>query len=109
MNAILSFIAKWWIEWALGIIAAALICYVRGVKKKQDALKAGLQALLRAEIVRSYDKYSERGSITLHGLEAVDLMYKSYHALGGNGTITKLMDDMRELPVLMQPKENKEA
>ena len=25
-------------------------------------------------------------------------IYKAYHALGGNGTITKLMEEIRELP-----------
>jgi hypothetical protein len=26
-------------------------------------------------------------------------MYDAYHALGGNGTVTKLMEELRELPV----------
>lgn len=26
-------------------------------------------------------------------------MYTEYHNLGGNGTVTKLMEDLRELPV----------
>jgi len=50
-------------------------------------------------LVRSYDKYHERGSITLHGLEAIDLQYSAYHGLGGNGTITKLVADMKQLEV----------
>ena len=26
-------------------------------------------------------------------------MYNEYHRLGGNGTVTKLMEDLKELPV----------
>jgi hypothetical protein len=32
-------------------------------------------------------------------LEAAEKMYTEYHNLGGNGTVTKLMEDLRELPV----------
>lgn len=107
IEVILDYAAKWWLEWLFGLVAAAFICYIRSVKKKQSAFEVGLQALLRAEIIKSYDKYSERGTITLHGLEAVNLMYESYHALGGNGTITTLMGNMKELPVQMKAEEVK--
>ena len=99
MEVFLISAAKWWLEWLFGLIAVGALCWVRGLKKKQAALETGVQALLRGEIVRSYDKYHERGSITLHGLEAVTLQYSAYHRLGGNGTITKLVADMKELEV----------
>ena len=37
--------------------------------------------------------------LTLHGLENVNAMYKEYHALGGNGTVTSLVNSIRELEV----------
>lgn len=80
-------------------VVTALIAVLRNTVKHQTALDAGMQAMLRAEIIRSYYHYSERGWITLHGLEAVELAYQAYHDLGGNGTVTKLMGDMRDLPV----------
>ena len=106
MQNVVSIAADWWLTWLFGIIAAALVCRIRGVKNKQqahearqDALEVGVQALLRGEIVRTYDKYFERGSITLHGLEAVDKLYSAYHGLGGNGSMTKLVADMKQLEV----------
>lgn len=33
------------------------------------------------------------------GLEAAEKMYTEYHNLGGNGTVIKLMEDLRKLPV----------
>ena len=40
-------------------------------------------------------------------------MYNEYHRLGGNGTVTKLMEDLKELPVrdklaVMQEQEEQE-
>ena len=47
----------------------------------------------------AYYHYEERGWITLHGLENVNAMYKEYHALGGNGTVTALVNTIHELEV----------
>jgi len=99
MHSILTATTNWWLFWLFGIAGAAFLCWIRGVKKKQAALETGVQALLRGELVRAYDKYHERDSITLHGLEAVDLQYSAYHGLGGNGAITKLVDNMKQLEV----------
>ena len=64
-----------------------------------EELELGVQALLRDRIVQSYYHYEERGWITLHGLENVNAMYKEYHALGGNGTVTALVNTIHELEV----------
>ena len=53
----------------------------------------GLQSLLRAEIIRSHDKYSERGYCPLYAKEALTKAYKAYHALGGNDVATRLYED----------------
>lgn len=99
--------AEWWIKWAFGIVAAALIAGYRHLKKKQNeqearqtALENGMQAILRDHILTSYYKYHDRGNITLHGLQNVESMYKSYHDLGGNGTMTHLVETMREMDVV---------
>lgn len=106
MTDLLSTTVNWWVTWAFGIIAAALGWCFRGIRKKQiaqdarqNAIEAGVLALLRGEIIRAYDKYTERGSITLHGLEAVEKMHAAYNVLGGNGTEPKLMEGMRALEV----------
>ena len=58
----------------------------------------GLQALLRNEIIREYNKYIRLGSIPIYAMENMDAMYEQYSNLGGNGTITALMEKIRELP-----------
>ena len=106
MDKFLAIVSDWWLRWLFGLLAGYLIVKVRGIKdkqtaadKRQKALEEGVQALLRGELIRSYEKYHEQGYISMHGLEAVNKAYDAYHELGGNGTITSLMEDMRQLEV----------
>ena len=66
--------------------------------KRQDAVGLGVQALLRDRIIQAYNHYTEKGCCPIYALENVEELYRQYHALGGNGTITKLYDQIRELP-----------
>lgn len=72
----------------------------RKIKNEQEAQSKGIQALLRDRLQTSYYYYQEKQNITLHGLETVNEMYKEYKNLGGNGTITKLVEDIRQLTVI---------
>lgn len=102
----IEIIVKYWVQWACGIGAAAIVAAFRQIYKRlkaadrrQTATELGIQALLRDRIIQAYYHYADRGWITLHGLENVEELYKQYHALGGNGTVTKLVEDLRELEV----------
>ena len=99
-------IVKYWVEWLCGVVASVLMYGFKQLHKRQKlaeqrqkATERGIQALLRDRIVQAYYHYSERGWITLHGLENVEAMYLEYHNLGGNGTVTKLVEDIRTLEV----------
>ena len=81
------------------IITVVAVPAIGYLYKKYKQVELGVQALLRDRIVQSYYHYDERGWITLHGLENVNAMYKEYHALGGNGTVTSLVNSIRELDV----------
>ena len=99
-------IVNYWIQWACGIGAAVFSLGLRTLyrrqrqaEQRQKATERGIRALLRDRIVGAYYHYSERGWITLHGLESVEALYQEYHTLGGNGPVTKLVEDLRELEV----------
>lgn len=102
-----SIAAEWWLKWLFGVVAAGLAAGYRHLQKKQKAQEArqnavekGMQAILRDRILTSYYHYQKRGNITLHGLQNVEGMYQSYHDLGGNGTMTHLVEVMREMEVV---------
>ena len=107
MSEFFAVIGEWWLTWAFGILGTGLVAGFRLLYKRQKsaeirqtALESGMQAILRDRILTSYYHYHDKGKITLHGLENVEAMYKSYHDLGGNGTMTRLVAAMREMEVI---------
>jgi len=68
-------------------------------KEKMKATDDGICCLLRVKMIEYHDRYVKEESISSHGLENFILMYKSYHALGGNGMIDKMHDDIKSLKI----------
>ena len=82
----------------LGALTAYLGTMYRIKKKENDALKAGVQALLRDRIIQAYNHYvCEKGWVPIYAKESIDACYKSYEALGNNGVIDNLMQQLNEL------------
>lgn len=91
------------IQTIINIIAGAVISYIfalyRAKKRENDALRAGVQALLRDRIIQAYNHYvCEKGWVPIYAKESIDACYKSYEALGDNGVIDSLMEKLNELP-----------
>lgn len=86
-------------EWGTTAAFSGVISICGWLYVQFRALKLGMQAMMRDRIVQAYYQYYDRGWITLHGLENVERLYSEYHHLGGNGTVTKLVEDLRELEV----------
>lgn len=81
-----------------GGVITLLITMYRQKKKENDALKAGVQALLRDRIIQAYNHYvQDKGWIPIYAKESIDACYKSYEALGDNGVIDNLMQQINEL------------
>lgn len=90
------------IQTIINIIAGAVISYIfalyRAKKRENDALRAGVQALLRDRIIQAYNHYvCEKGWVPIYAKESIDACYKSYEALGDNGVIDSLMEQLNEL------------
>lgn len=91
------------IQTIINIIAGAVISYIfalyRAKKRENNALRAGVQALLRDRIIQAYNHYvCEKGWVPIYAKESIDACYKSYEALGDNGVIDSLMEQLNELP-----------
>lgn len=90
------------VQTVINIITGAVISYIFALyhtkKKENDALKAGLQALLRDRIIQAYNHYvQDKGWIPIYAKESIDACYRSYEALGDNGVIDNLMQQINEL------------
>lgn len=97
----MEWIVKYWVEALFGGILAALGVVYKMLlteRKKRKALEDGVRAMLRNDIIKLADKYLDAKEIPVYGMETIVAMYDAYHGLGGNGTITKLVEEVKRLP-----------
>lgn len=77
-------------------LSVSLIFYLGGKLKKNtedtNAVKLGVQALLRSQLISEWNKWSEYGYAPIYARENFENIWKQYHNLGANG----VMDDIRE-------------
>ena len=90
-----EFIIQYWAEWAFGLLSAAVVA----VAVKYKALLDGVLAILHDRIYQAYQFYLAQGYVDMAGLKNVEYLYRSYHALGGNGTGTELYNRVKALPI----------
>lgn len=86
---------------ALPIILTALMGYIvwllKNQKKDRDANSKGTMLLLRVQLIEYHTKYMMLQEIPSYAYENFCEMYDAYHALGGNGMITKMKREIDEL------------
>lgn len=106
-----DFVIKYWLEFLfssgvciLGFVVRLLLSRL----KRLTLVERGMEVLLKDRIVQAYNKHIELGYCPIFCLECVCEMYEQYHALGGNGTVTKLVEEMKQLPTQIMPKRQEE-
>lgn len=107
-------IIKYWVNWAMGIIALGMLTLWRKVRKdKQDqdatqqAIQDGVKALLRDRIIQMYGICKSKGYCSIQEREALESLYTAYHVgLHGNGTVTDVYNAMRAMPTERERKES---
>lgn len=63
------------------------------------ATRKGIRALLRADLIRLYNKYhDELGYCPIYVKQSLEEEYKQYHTLRGNGVGTNLYNALMGLP-----------
>ena len=86
---------------ALPVVLTAIMGYIvwllENQKKDRDANSKGTMLLLKVQLIEYHDKYMELGDIPSYAYQNFLEMYEAYHALGGNGMITKMKSEIEEL------------
>ena len=102
-----DFVVKYWVEFVFGLIVAGLTAgYARISKRLQDektrnqAIENGVRDILRMQILDTYERCKVAGTISVSRKDAIDSAYNSYHALGGNGTITQVHNELMGMPIV---------
>lgn len=70
----------------------------RREEAKDKAMEEGMRTLLHAELTEIYQRHVGMGiPISLRTQEEAGHLYRAYHALGGNGTGTKMYEKIMAL------------
>lgn len=81
----------------LPIVLGYIVWLLKNQKKDRDANSKGTMLLLRVQLIEYHDKYMMLGDIPSYAYENFIEMYDAYHALGGNGMVTKMKQEIEEL------------
>lgn len=69
-------------------------------KASDEAMRAGMRALLWRELQVIHAHAMDQGGLTVAERRHLESVYSAYHALGGNGTGTRLFEDAMNMPVI---------
>ncbi len=106
---VLQYFTQWLVSFLCGglvSLGGVWIATRKKRRKKRKALEDGVQCLLRAEIIRQYEKWIDRGFCPIYAKEALKREYASYHDLDGNDVATELFEKVLDLPTEL-PHEHK--
>lgn len=79
-------------------VPAALAAILKYLFSQIKAIKMGLQALLRAQLISDYNKWSEREFAPIYARQNFENCWVQYHALGANGVMDDIHDKFMKLP-----------
>ena len=66
--------------------------------QETKAVRLGVQALLRAQMIDSYNKWSDKGYAPIYARQCFENCYMQYHSLGANGVMDDIHEKFIELP-----------
>lgn len=84
---------------ALPILLGYIVWLLKKQKKTRDANSRGTMLLLRVQLIEYHDKYMALGRIPSYAYQNFCEMYEAYHELGGNGMITHMFEEIKELEI----------
>ena len=88
-------------------ILTALVTAIAYMYRQILATRKGIRALLRADLIRLYNKYhDDLGYCPVYVKQSLEDEYQQYHALKGNGVGTNLYNSLMALPT--EPPQKKE-
>lgn len=87
-----------------GVYALALLVVgylwrsLKTSKNDNRLIKDGVRSLLRDRLIHKCEKCIQGGYCSIEYHDEIHEMYIDYHALGGNGVVSRLVDKVEQLP-----------
>lgn len=82
----------------VSLVGGVLLCVVKIIFSHIKGVKLGVQALLRAQMIGDYNKWSERGYAPIYARENFENCWLQYHSLGANGVMDDIHSKFLALP-----------
>ncbi len=78
---------------------------IAALEVDMQAVKEGILNILRDNIIAMHARQIPEKHMPIYMREALEHSYKAYHALGGNGTITAIYNELMNLPIEISEEE----
>lgn len=84
---------------SLGVIIGWLAKTIKSEKEEQKALKKGVQAMLRSQMINDYNKwYENKGYAPIWAKDNFQNVWVQYESLGENGVMNDIHNKFMSLP-----------
>ncbi len=80
------------------IFSTAIIAVAVTFGKRIKAVKLGVQAMLRAQMISEYNKAKDKGYAPIYAKDNFQNMWDNYHNLGANGVMDGIKDQYLAMP-----------
>lgn len=83
----------------LAVVGGILAATIKIVFSQVKGIKLGVKALLRAQMISDYNKFTEQGYAPIYAKENFQNCWEQYHAIKGpNGVMDDIHDKFLRLP-----------
>lgn len=80
------------------VFSTAIIAVAVTFGKRIKAVKLGVQAMLRAQMISEYNKAKDKGYAPIYAKDNFQNMWDNYHNLGANGVMDAIKDEYLAMP-----------
>lgn len=67
-------------------------------RNRLNKIERDLMVLTRSDLIRLHDVFMQKGWCSIATKMSIEEEYEAYHDLGGNGMVTQLIEDIKNLP-----------
>lgn len=101
------------LSYAINIVVSCILCFltykinrvlntkdelIKKEEKQSQAIADGVQCLLRDSIIRSFNKWKDKGYCPIYAKESLKRIYDAYNGLGGNDVAKELYTKLLAMP-----------
>lgn len=86
------------INWAVPVILAGVLAFMKKLINDNKAMKDSMLSLIRSQLVSKCERYQKQGFLPEYARYCLEDLFRNYQNLGGNHGIEKLVNKTFELP-----------